>query len=50
VATVTEGAPNAATGREGAYDVALIEAAYRSAREERIVHVELPEGTGGDAI
>jgi predicted dehydrogenase len=48
VATVTEGAPNMATGREGAYDVALIEAAYRSAREGRIVHVELPEGAGDE--
>jgi predicted dehydrogenase len=46
VATVLEGAPNMAPAREGAYDVALIEAAYRSAREGRIVHIELPESTG----
>lgn len=40
------GAPNIAPAREGAHDVALIEAAYRSAREGRIVHVELPESAG----
>jgi predicted dehydrogenase len=42
VATVLEGAPNLAPAREGAYDVALIEAAYRSAREGQIVKLSLP--------
>jgi len=46
VAAVTEGAPNIAPARDGAYDIALIEAAYRSAREGHIVHIELPDGVG----
>jgi predicted dehydrogenase len=45
VATVLDGAPNIAPAQEGAYDVALIEAAHRSVREGRIVHVEPPEGS-----
>lgn len=42
VATVLDGAPNLCTAREGAYAVALVEAAYLSAAEGRIVDVETP--------
>jgi hypothetical protein len=42
VATVLEGAPNLAPARDGAYAVALTEAAYRSAREGGIIRVETP--------
>jgi hypothetical protein len=44
VSAVTEGAPNLSPARDGAYAVALLEAAYRSAREGRMVRVERPQG------
>jgi len=44
VSAVTEGAPNLCPARDGAYAVALLEAAYRSAREGRMVRVERPQG------
>ena len=44
VSAVTEGAPNLSPARDGAYAVALLEAAYRSAREGRMVRVERPLG------
>jgi predicted dehydrogenase len=50
VATVVEGAPNMATGCDGAYDIALIEAAYRSAKQGRIVHVDLPSSRSNQDV
>ena len=41
VDTVVEGAPNLSPGRDGAYAVALSEAAYRSAAERRVVEVNI---------
>ena len=43
VDTVVEGLPNLSSARDGAYAVALSEAAYRSATEKRIVRVDLPQ-------
>ena len=43
VDTALEGAPNLSPARDGAYAVALTEAAYRSATEKRIVRVDLPQ-------
>ena len=45
IAAVTEGGINIAPGRDGAYAVALMEAAYRSAEEGRLIRVELPDTT-----
>lgn len=45
VAAVLDGAPNLCPAHEGAYAVALVEAAYRSAREGRIIDVEPRETT-----
>jgi len=42
VDTVLEGAPNLSPARDGAYAVALTEAAYCSVVEKRIVRVDLP--------
>ena len=41
VSTLTEDAPNLAPAQEGAYVIALIEATYRSIREERIIKSDL---------
>ncbi|MBN1641202.1 MAG: Gfo/Idh/MocA family oxidoreductase [Anaerolineae bacterium] len=42
VSAVTEGTPNLSPPRDGAHAVALLEAAYRSARENKMVRVEPP--------
>jgi len=44
VSAAKEGAPNLSPARDGAYAVALLEAAYRSAGEGRMVRVERPQG------
>jgi predicted dehydrogenase len=41
VETVLHNAPNLSPGRDSAYEVALVEAAYRSAAERRVVEVNL---------
>jgi predicted dehydrogenase len=43
VDSVLEGAPNLSPARDGAYAVALAEAAYRSAGEKRIVGLDYPQ-------
>jgi predicted dehydrogenase len=42
VSCILDGAPNPIPGEEGAYAVALIEAAYRSADEKTVVQLTLP--------
>jgi len=49
IAAVTEGGINLTPGRDGAYAVALMEAAYRSAEEGCIIRVELPDTTHNSA-
>jgi predicted dehydrogenase len=44
VKTVRGKGPNLAPPRDGAYAVALVEAAYRSLKEGRIIQVALPQG------
>ena len=42
VASIMDGAPNPSPARDGAMDVALLEAIYRSIREHAIVGVDIP--------
>ena len=44
VSAVMEGGKNPAPAQDGAYAVAFIEAAYRSAEEGRIINIEYPLG------
>jgi predicted dehydrogenase len=50
VECVLDGTPNPVPGEQAAHTVALSEAAYRSAREGCIVHVDLPEAAEDDTV
>ena len=45
VGCILDGTPNLSPGEDAAYSAALIEAAYRSAAEGRIVRLKLPESS-----